>query len=149
MTVRSARDQGKVDVNQRLSSCCGAAARPTPTTCSPATRRAARPPVRPLGGPGRRRDPRAGPPSCEPAADRNPADPRPPSLLLTVHRVARTGRRPATWWSAAAAGQVDPSTVLAAQTVAFRSGAKRDSAEIGQAWLQGQSRPAPRGDCPR
>ena len=55
------------------------------------------------------------------------------SLLLAVHRVHED-------WAAArdvVAGEprVQADFVLYAQTVAFRSGAKRESAEIGQAWL--------------
>jgi Zn-dependent protease len=56
------------------------------------------------------------------------------SLLLAVHRVHAD-------WAAArgvVAGEprVQADFVLYAQTFAFRSGAKRESAEIGQAWLE-------------
>jgi len=48
----------------------------------------------------------------------------------------------------AAGAAVDPGAVLAAQTVAFRSGSTRASAEIGQAWLDHVPAGAVHGDLP-
>jgi hypothetical protein len=69
----------------------------------------------------------------ESAVGRNPADPTAASLLALSHRTREDW--PAVRDLVAAGAAVDPGTVLAAQTVAFRSGAKPASAAIGQAWL--------------
>ena len=103
----------------------------------------------------------SGPRSGRPRRTRAPASPswRPPptgtrptrsraSLLLIVHRARED-------WAAARdlllsprGRAADPSTVLAVQTVAFQSGAARESAEIGEAFLHGRAGPAA-GDLPR
>ena len=82
----------------------------------------------------------------ESAAGRNPADPTAASLLLLSHRIREDW--PAVRDLVAAGAAVDPGTVLAAQTVAFRSGATRASAEIGQAWLDHLAAGAVQGDLP-
>jgi Zn-dependent protease len=133
-TIRSARDQEKVDVNQRLVQLLWAgrsddahdllADQPADAAVHPLVRAA----VRAAGDDsfGARRE-------LESAVGRNPADPTAASLLALSHRTRED-------WAAVrdlvtAGAAVDPGTVLAAQTVAFRSGSTRESAEIGQAWL--------------
>ena len=98
----------------------------------------------PSGRPPRTRS--AGTAELEAAADRNPADPQAPSLLLIVHRVREDWPAARDLLASPRGRMVDPGTVLAVQTVAFQSGASRESAEIGEAFLQGH--PAAAGDVP-
>ena len=147
MTVRNARELEKVDINQRAIQLLWQgrasdarellAERPDDAAVHPLVRSAVRAAAE---------DPRAGLAELEAAADRDPADPQPPSLLLIVHRVRED-------WSAVRdlllsprGRAVDPSFVLAVQTFVFRSGAARESAEIGEAFLQGPRAAA--GDLP-
>jgi Zn-dependent protease len=148
MTVRSARDLEKVDVNQRLVQLLwsgrGADARellaglPADAAVHPLVRAAVRAATD---------DPAGGRSELEAAVALNPADPTAASLLVLAHRTRDD-------WAAvrdlvAGGAAPDPGSVLAAQTVAFRSGAKRASAEIGQAWIDRLGPDAtPRGDLP-
>jgi Zn-dependent protease len=148
MTVRNARDQEKVDVNQRAVQLLWArrpteardllAERPDDAGVHPLVRSAVRAAAE---------DPRAGTAELEAAADRDPADPQPPSLLLIVHRVRDDWPAARDLLLSPRGRMVDPSTVLAVQTVAFQSGASRESAEIGEAFLQG-NRVGAAGDLP-
>jgi hypothetical protein len=79
-------------------------------------------------------DPARGREELENAVRARPEDPTAGSLLLLLHRTREDWAAVRDLVSGGAA--VDPGTVLAAQTVAFRSGAKRASAEIGQSWLE-------------
>ena len=136
MTVRNARDQEKVDINQRAVQLLWTgrpedarallAERPDDASVHPLIRSAVRAAAE---------DPYAGRHELEAAAALNPADSQAPTLLLLVHRVRGD-------WAAArdlVAGEhgaaVDPGSVLAVQTVAFRTGAGRESAELGEAFL--------------
>jgi hypothetical protein len=136
--VRNARDLEKVDVNQRAVQLLWAqratdardllAERPDDAGVHPLVRSAVRAAAE---------DPRAGTAELEAAADRAPSDPQPPSLLLIVHRVREDWPAARDLLLSPRGRAVDPSTVLAVQTVAFQSGAARESAELGEAFLQG------------
>ena len=135
MTVRSARDLEKVDVNQRLVQLMWSG-RTADARDLLADQPADAATVHPLVRATVRAttdDPVAGRAALEAAVRAHPEDPTAASLLVLLHRTRED-------WAAvrelvAGAAAPDPGTVLAAQTVAFRSGAKRASAEIGQAWL--------------
>jgi hypothetical protein len=131
MTVKNAREADKVDVNTRVAQLLWS------DRIDEAQELAADPGLRPLMrsalkavGP----DPAGGRRELELAARTDPAQATAAtSLLLAVHRVHDD-------WSAvrgvvAGGPQVHAGNVLVAQTLAFRSGAARESAEIGQAWL--------------
>jgi Zn-dependent protease len=134
VTIRNARAEDALDVNQRVVRLLwmgrpdDAQALATDPGLRPLTRSALR-----AVGP----DPTGGRAELELAARTGAAGAaavtEATSLLLAVFRVRGD-------WAAArdlvAAGpQSDAGNVLFAQTFAFRSGAKRESAEIGQAWL--------------
>ncbi len=143
MTVRNARDLDKVDINQRLVQLLWSgqpgearallAEQPTDSAVHPHVRAAVRAALD---------DPAGGRRELEGAVGRNPADPTAASMLLLSHRTREDW--PAVRDLVASGAAADPGSVLAAQTVAFRSGAKRASAEIGQAWLDR----GPAGDGP-
>jgi Zn-dependent protease len=146
MTVRSARDLEKVDVNQRLVRLMWAgrtadahdllADQPADaTTVHPLVRATVRAATD---------DPDAGRGELETAVRLHPGDPTAASLLLLLHRTRDDW--PAVRDLLAGGAAPDPGSVLAAQTVAFRSGAKRASAEIGQAWLDRLGPEATAGD---
>jgi Zn-dependent protease len=147
MTVRSARDLAKVDVNQRLVQLLWSgrsddardllADQPSDAAVHPLVRAA----VVAAGD-----DSFGGRRELESAVGRNPADPTAASLLVLSHRTREDW--PAVRDLVAAGAAVDPGAVLAAQTVAFRSGAKRASAEIGQAWLDHPPAAGAQGDVP-
>lgn len=147
MTVRSARDLEKVDVNQRLVQLlwAGRTADARDLLADQPAGAAVHPLVRAAVGAagddsfGSRRE-------LESAVGRNPADPMAASLLALSHRTREDW--PAVRDLVAAGAAVDPGTVLAAQTVAFRSGAKQASAGIGQAWLDHLPADAVHGDLP-
>ncbi len=146
MTVRSARDLEKVDVNQRLVQLLwsgqtdDARALLADQVPDAAVHPLVRATVRAATD-----DPSGGRSELQAAARLAPADPTAGSLLLLAHRTRED-------WAAlrdevARGTTVDPGAVLAAQTVAFRSGAKQASAEIGQAWLDRLDR-LPPGSAP-
>ena len=148
MTVRNAREMEKVDVNQRAIQLVWArrpdeardllAERPDDAGVHPLVRSAVRAAAE---------DPRAGIAELEAAADRDPADSQPASLLLIVHRAREDWPAARDLLLSPRGRAADPSTVLAVQTVAFQSGAARESAEIGEAFLQGD-RVGAAGDLP-
>ncbi len=134
MTVRSAREQANADVNQVLVTLLWSgrlddaramlAGQPPDAAVHPLVRAAVRAATD---------DERGGRAELEAAVRLDPADPTAGMLLVLAHRTRED-------WTAvrdvvARGTRVDPGTVLAAQTVAFRSGEKQASAEIGQAWL--------------
>jgi Zn-dependent protease len=130
-TIRSARAEGALDVNTQVVRLLWSG-RP-----DDAQDFASDPGVQPLirsalkaVGP----DPAAGRAELELAARTNADEAvAATSLLLAVHRVH--GDWAAARAVVAGAPRVQADFVLYAQTFAFRSGAKRESAEIGQAWL--------------
>ncbi len=134
MTVRSAREQADVDVNQALVTLLWSgrlddarallAGQPPDEAVHPLVRAV----VRAATG-----DERGGRAELEAAVRRDPGDPTAGGLLVLAHRTRED-------WSAVRdelvrGTAVDAGSVLAAQTVAFRSGEKLACAEIGQAWL--------------
>ncbi len=135
MTIRNARELEQVDVNERAVRLLWAgrpgdardllADLPDNAPVHPLVRAT----VRAAGD-----DPAAGTAELEAAADRNPADPQPASLLLLAHRARQD-------WDAAQRqltgprGAVDPGALLGVQTAAFHAGAVRQSAELGETFL--------------
>jgi Zn-dependent protease len=131
MLVRGAREEAKVDVNQRVVQLLwmdrvdeARALAAEHDELHPLVRAAVRA-AGPDGG-----DARADP---ETAAVGPPADPTATSLLVVLHRLRGD-------WSAvrdlvARAPVMYSGDVIAAQTIAFRHDAFRESAEIGEAWL--------------
>ena len=134
MTVRSAREQANADVNQVLVTLLWSgrlddaramlAGQPPDAAVHPLVRAAVRAATD---------DERGGRAELEAAVRLDPADTTAGMLLVLAHRTRED-------WTAvrdvvARGTRVDPGSVLAAQTVAFRSGEKQASAEIGQAWL--------------
>jgi Zn-dependent protease len=131
MTIRHARDLDKVDVNERVMRLLWM------DRAGDAQHLAGEPGLHPLTTSALRAvgpDPVGGRRELETAARTNAAEATAATgLLLAVHRVNGD-------WAAArdvVAGEprVHAGNVLFAQTLAFQSGAKRESAEIGQAWL--------------
>ena len=130
MTIRNSRAEGAIDVNERVVRLLwvGRLDDALALADDPSLRPLVKAALRAVGP-----DPAGGRHELEQAA-RNDADATAAtSLLLVEHRVQGD-------WTAArdvVAGEprVHAGNVLAVQTVAFRSGAKRESAEIGQAWL--------------
>jgi len=130
-TIRTARAEGMLDVNTQVVRLLWSG-RPDDAqdlASDPGVQPLVRSAIKAVGP-----DPAGGRAELELAARTNADDAvAATSLLLAVHRVHED-------WVAArdvAAGepQVQADFVLYAQTVAFRSGARRQSAEIGQAWL--------------
>jgi Zn-dependent protease len=130
-TLRTARAEGALDVNTRVLRLLWSG-RPDDAqdfASDPGVQPLVRSALKAVGP-----DPAGGRAELELAARTNADDAvSATSLLLAVHRVHGD-------WAAArdvVAGepQVHAGNVLFAQTFAFRSGAKRESAEIGQAWL--------------
>lgn len=148
MTVRDARQLDRVDVNQRVVHLLwagrGEEARALLAEQGPATpvHSLVRAAVRAAG-----EDPAGGRAELEAAVAADPADPRAAGLLVLALRQREDWR--AVRDLVARGGAVDPGSALAAQTVAFQTGAPRASAEIGQAWLDrlpaGTGRPAGAG----
>jgi hypothetical protein len=146
MTVRSARELDKVDLNQRLVQLLWAGRRveardlladqPADAAVHPLVRAVVR---AASDDPGGRSE-------LEAAVGRAPSNTMAVSLLVLSHRTREDW--PAVRDLVAAGAAVDPGTVLAAQTVSFQSGAKLSSAQIGQAWLDHAPADALRGDLP-
>jgi Zn-dependent protease len=130
-TIRTARAEGTLDVNTQVVRLLWSG-RPDDAqdlASDPGVQPLVRSAIKAVGP-----DPAGGRAELELAARTNANDAvAATSLLLAVHRVHED-------WAAArevVAGEprVQADFVLYAQTFAFRSGAKRESAEIGQAWL--------------
>jgi Zn-dependent protease len=130
-TIRTARAEGTLDVNTRVIRLLwsGRADDAQELASDPGLTPLMRSALKAVGP-----DPAGGRAELELAARTNAEEAvAATSLLLAVHRVHRD-------WAAArdvVAGEhrVHAGNVLFAQTFAFRSGAARESAEIGQAWL--------------
>ena len=150
MTIRNDRELEKVDVNQRavrlLWAGRAADARhlladlPDDAPVHPLVRAT----VRAAGD----EDPSDGLAELEAAADRNPADPQPPSLLLLAHR-ARDDWDAVLRQLAGPRGAAEPGAVLGVQTAAFHAGAVRQCAEIGERYLDRPGSAAPSVDPTR